>query len=203
MELLDFIYGMEPLIREYSVIFTFFASLLFGEEIILIFSFLSANGYLPLWKVFVFCFLGRLLSDSFFFALGKFKIANILKKYQNHNVYADVEKVFSKIHRKNLFVTLLYTKIMIGMRIAIMFYIGSKGASLKKILISDAAAIFVWLIVLMPLGWFAGSSFKFVLDVFNDIKLTILFLIIMILFGVIINGYLRRRIIQKKAQLLA
>jgi membrane protein DedA with SNARE-associated domain len=203
MEILDFIYGMEPLIREYNVLFTFFASLFFGEEIILIFSFLSANGYLPLWKVFVFCFLGRIFSDFFFFSLGKFKIVHILKKYQNHNLYADVEKVFSKMHRKNLFVTLLYTKVMIGMRIAIMFYIGSKSASLKKILINDAAAIFVWLIVLLPLGWFAGSSFKFILDVFNDIKLTIFFLIMLVIFGVLINGYIRRKIIQKRAQLLA
>lgn len=203
MGLLDFIYGMEPLIREYNVLFTFFASLFFGEEIILIFSFLSANGYLPLWKVFVFCFLGRILSDFFFFSLGKFKIVHILKKYQNHNVYSDVEKVFSKIHRKNLFATLLYTKVMIGMRIAIMFYIGSKGTSLKKILINDAFAIFTWLIILVPLGWFAGSSFKFIFDIFNNIKIAILFLIILVIFGFIINGYLRRRIIKKKAQLLA
>ena len=203
MDLLAFIMGLEPLIRSYSAIFAFVTSLFLGEEIILILSFLSANGYLPLWEVFVFCFAGRVISDFFFFALGKFKIANLLRKYQDRRIYINVEKVFSKLNRKNLFATLLYTKFLIGMRIAIMFYIGAKGDSLKKTFISDLAAVFVWLLVLIPIGWFAGSSFKLVLEVFNDLRIAILFLFILIILGFVIKNYIQKKILERRTQLLS
>ena len=199
MDLLSFILGLEPLIRSYSALFAFITSLFLGEEIILILSFLSANDYIPLWQVFVFCFVGRVISDFFFFALGKFRIATWLEKYQDRKVYIGVDKIFSKLNRKNLFVTLLYTKFLIGMRIAIMFYIGAKGGSLKKTLINDLAAVFVWLLVLIPIGWFAGSSFKLILEIFNDVRIALLFLFIIVILGFIIKNYIQKRILEKKA----
>ena len=203
MDLFSFISSLGPLIQNYSALFAFTTSLFLGEEIILILSFLSANGYLPLWIVFVFCFAGRIVSDFFYFALGKIKISKFLKKYENNYFYSEVNKVFSKLNRKSLFITLLYTKFLVGMRIAMMFYIGSKGVSLKKAVISDMCAVLVWLVVLIPLGWFAGSSFKMILTLFKDLRIALIFLFILIILGFFIKRDIQQRILDKKAQLLA
>lgn len=203
MDLLAFISGLGPLIKSHSILFTFITSLFLGEEIILILSFLSANGFLPLWVVFVFCFIGRITSDFFFFTLGKLKLANFFKKYQGRAVYDTVDMVFSKLNRRNLFVTLLYTKFLIGLRAAMMIYIGVKGVSLKKALISDIGAVFVWLLVLIPIGWFAGSSFKLILTIFDDFRIALFSLFIFIILGLIINRYVQQKILAKRNQLLA
>lgn len=198
MDLFSIILGLEPLIRNYPAIFSLFTSLFLGEEIILILSFLSANGYLSIWIVFVFCFIGRITSDFFFFTLGKLKIANKLVRYQKNFIYEGVENLFSKLNRKNTFITLLYTKFFIGIRAAMMFYMGYRGISLKRAVVSDIFAVFVWMMVLVPIGWFAGSSFKLVLNTFDDIKIAIIFLVGIILLFLIGRGYIRKKIHEKK-----
>jgi len=198
MDLLSFISGLAPLIKEHSAIFAFVTSLFLGEEIILILSFLSANGYLPLWVVFVFCFAGRVTSDFFFFLMGKLNFERFLSKYQQNTIYESVDKIFSKLNRKSTFITLLYTKFLFGLRAAMMVYIGHKGISVKKTLINDIAAVFVWLLFLIPLGWFAGSSFKMILNFFDDFKMALLFLFILVFIGVLIHTYIHKRIRERK-----
>ena len=202
MDLLSVISSLGPLIKDYSIIFVFATSLFLGEEIVLILSFLSANGFLPLWVVFVFCFAGRVISDFFFFLLGKLELSDFLKKYQGGKVYKKVDKVFSKLNRKSIFVTLLYTKFLVGLRAAMMVYIGIKGISIKKVIIGNAGAILVWLLVLIPIGWFAGSSFKLILIVFRDLKIAVLFLIVFAIIGFFISRYIHKKILDRRTQLL-
>ncbi|MFH1365166.1 MAG: hypothetical protein ABIH28_01110 [archaeon] len=202
MDILTLISGLGSLIREYSIPLILITSLIFGEEIILILSFLSANGYFPLWMVFVFCFAGRIASDFFFFLMGKLKFKKFLSRYQKNIIYESVEKIFSKLNRKSIFITLLYTKLLIGIRAAMMFYIGHKRLSIKEILISDIAAVFVWMAILVPIGWFAGKSFKRILSAFDNLQLALLFLFGLVLMLVLINNYLQRRVRSRNAQLL-
>lgn len=202
MDLLTFISGLGPLIKDYSALLIFITSFIFGEEIILILSFLSANGYFPLWIVIIFCFVGRFASDSFFFLMGKLKFEKFLSKYQKHLLYEGVDKIFSRLNRKSILFTLIYTKLLFGIRGAMMFYMGHKRTSLKKTLISDMIAIIVWIIILIPVGWFAGKSFQMILSNFESFRLALVFLFGIILLLVLINIRLQKRIKDRNSQLL-
>lgn len=181
-----------------AVLVSFFGGLLAGEEVIITLAFLSARGILSLWVVFVFCFAGILICDSFFFFIGKIKFLGKLKKISRlHITYKKIEKIVNKITGDKIILALFYTKFIFGTRIATLIYLGRKN-SFKKFIFADFIVGIMWMSVVVSLGWFAGASFYFIIDVFKNIQFAILFLVMFIIFLLLLKKWVAHQLIKRQ-----
>ena len=64
---------IRPFLKDYGILASFLGGFITGESGILSLSFLSANGFIPVWYVLVFCTLGMYLSDFIPLTIGRFK----------------------------------------------------------------------------------------------------------------------------------
>jgi len=140
-------------IGAHQALLIFLGSFFFGDTVILSFSVLMAHSVVSPLKLFVFGFLGTIISDSIWYALG-----NRL----NRTDYVRKKKhLISKIRAltgKNPFMVLLFAKFMYGTRIMFIIYLSMRKTSFWKFLAYNSAGTVIWLLSLMAIGWMAGAG---------------------------------------------
>ena len=202
MDVSVFIEFVRPLLSQYGVLISFLGGFFAGEEVIMTLAFLAANGLISIWTVFVFCFIGIILCDLFFFFIGRIRIIRNLKKYKKiTHVSKKMDKFVTKLSRGSPFLALFYTKFIFGTRIATLIYLGYKRISLKRFLLSDIGVGLLWMSIVVSLGWFAGSSFNLILDLFKNVQIALLFLIIFAVIIIAVQKWIAKKLMQKQKQL--
>ncbi len=182
-----------PLLSQYGILISFIGGLFAGEEVIATLSFLSAQGYINIWVVFIFCFIGILICDLLFFSVGKFRIFSKFSRFKRLVHFSNrVDNLVIKITKKSTIRALLYTKFIFGTRILTLVYLGFRGTQYKDFLKSDFIVGILWMVIVVSIGWFAGASFRKIIEIFANLQLAfgvlILFVaIIFIIFKIIEN----------------
>jgi len=191
-----------PFFVSYGVLITFLGGLIGGEEVIITFAFLSAAGMFPLWWIVVFSTMGVYLSDIIVLSIGRSNLIGNFHKLEKYSkVYQKVDYLIVKISKKNLFLTLLYTKFLYGTRILTLIYLGIKKVEWATFLVYDFIVVCIWIVPIILIGWLGGSSFRIIIAVFKRVELTIMLVVIFIILIVIIRTWVKTKLLKLRKQL--
>ena len=170
-------------LSDYPIIISFLAGLISGETVIISLAFLSGNGLFPLWIVFVFTFLGVVITDIAIFFVGRLKfVHNFHKLWKFSKAYQKADRFISRLSKENIFLVILYSKFMYGARILTLVYLGLKKAKIRTVLVSLLIIHFFTILIIVSIGWLAGKGFSYVASIYKDIKIAIIVLILLIIF---------------------
>jgi membrane protein DedA with SNARE-associated domain len=187
------------LISSYGGLASFLGGFFAGEEVIMTLSFLSANGIIPIWKVFLFSFLGIVLCDTFFYALGRMKIVQNISSFKR---FASLSKKYKslilKLNKKGTLNLLFTTKFIFGTRILTLLYLGFRRTKLLEFFISDLIVGLFWMVIVVSLGWFSGSSFYLILNIFKNVQVALLVIVLLILTFVGLKKWISTKILKKQ-----
>jgi len=198
-----FIEFIKPLLVDYGYLVSFLGGLFAGEEVVMTLAFLAANGFISIWVVLIFCFIGMFLCDIFFYGLGKLKYIQDLRRFERvHKISRKIDSFVRKLSKDSPFRALLYTKFIFGTRLITLIYLGFRKTPFKLFFISDFLVGLLWIAIVVSLGWFAGSSFKFILETFKNVQFALLFIVAFILAAWGIKVWIGKIIIKKQKQLI-
>lgn len=173
---------------EYSYIICFLGAFIGGEETILALSIIAAQGYLQIWVVFIFCYLGIFASDTMWFFIGRIKSLSKFKKNKTINKsYKKAINLIEKTSKNQNFLLLLITKFIYGIRISTIMYVGRHRLSYKKFAFFNSIIIFIWMLIIVGAGWLAGKGFSVIIQTYKNLQLAIIILAIAIIVFYIIR----------------
>jgi len=181
----------------YPYLVSFLGGFFTGGHVILFLAILSAQGLIPLWIVFVFSLLGILVADIMYFAIGKIKSLSVLKRSKIiHGSYLRARQVFEKT-QSNLLI-LIIAKLVGGVGMFCMLYLGRKRMGFKEFLKYNTVLVFIWGTIIVTVGWLAGRGVYLVLQVYNNLKLGILMLGVILLIYYVIGELISRWLMKEK-----
>ena len=187
-------------ISQYPILSSLLVGIFTGEEVILVLAFLSAQGVLPLWVVFVFVPLGTFICDAFFFFLGRTKFVNRIKEWKHFSKgYEKVDANVGRLTKDRHIFTLFYTKFIYGTRIATLIFLGLKGISYSQFFKYNLIITILWAMIVIPLGYFAGKGYGIILNIFRSVELGLLFILIFIIFFFIIKKWISTKLMKKQS----
>ena len=187
---------------DYPEIISFFGGLFGGEATIITLSFLAINGLMPIWTILVFSTLGLIISDFVLFMIGRLDFVRNIKQLEKHyKTFKKIDSIIIKWSRNKIFLVIFYTKFIYGASIPALIYLGIKKSSISKFLFCNVLVNVLFVSLLISLGIFGGSSFKYIINVFRDIKLAVLMLIIFIIFIIMFNKWINKKLIQNQRKL--
>lgn len=136
----------------------FVGTFFFGDSIVLAAGALASQGHWQLSGVFVWALFGTVLSDTVWFSISGRTLARIRR---NPERLVRFDRIVAKLdrwvgdhpHRGLLFVKLLY-----GTRVLSLVYMSVRQVPARRFILFDAVGAALWLAVLLPLGWFAGTQ---------------------------------------------
>ncbi|PIR68247.1 hypothetical protein COU49_02120 [Candidatus Nomurabacteria bacterium CG10_big_fil_rev_8_21_14_0_10_35_16] len=164
-----------------------------GEAGVIILAFLSAQKIFPFFPFFLVSFLAMIVTDTFWFLLGRTKTVNkaLDHRYATYTVFVIAQAVHKMSRGSNLF-ALILIKFIIGTRVVLIFYFSRAGMTLKYFLTHNFIAIFIWLVVVIPIGFFAGLGFTYISNILENIYAGIGFLLLIALLIIVAQIYLKK-----------
>lgn len=190
----------------YSFLICFVSGLLGGIVWLLVLASLAANGIFSLWALCIFFYVGIVICDIFLFHFGKLKSLSYFKKHRFlYRGYQKVSFLIQKYSKNRDGVFLFFSKFVYGLYAPLIMYFGRKGMKFKKFLLMDLFVNLIWMVILVPIGWFAGKGLRFFLNLEDNIYLIVVaFLILLILvylikklFSVVVSKDFRQKFKQK------
>jgi membrane protein DedA with SNARE-associated domain len=186
------------LLNSFGWLVSYFAPFIGGENAVLIMSFLSAQGILPLAVVVFFSFLAMITLDSIWFFIVKSKRVTKIKESEKISKYnLRLEARLEKVTNKQDILILLLSKILIGTRILIIIYLSLKKMSYKKFMLYNTPPTFLWACTLGLIGWFAGRGYYNLDAAQNNLLLAGVILLGTILFISLISYLLKKWLLKK------
>src|SRR3989338_8282567 len=143
----------------------------FGGELgLFALSFFAAQNVIPWTAFIVFSALGTFFTDSMWFLLGRTKFIKFMinHRYASPTV-ALVTEALQQVSRRNNQAAIILVKFLIGTRMAMFILISQIYPSYKEFAKHNALAVFVWLLVMVPAGYFAGLGFSYISQTLNNI----------------------------------
>lgn len=130
----------------------FVSTLFFGETAIFIALMLSQQGVLDIKDVFIFATLGTLCADIFWFLVGRFFPQRIVPKTMSRLVFAPVHSFFESITRDKIFLSIIFLKFFVGVRLAIILYLARLDMSFMRFLVYDTFGTLIYMVLLSLIG---------------------------------------------------
>jgi membrane protein DedA with SNARE-associated domain len=187
---------IEQLLTSYQLIFILVGSFLFGETIIITAAFLSTKmGWSPI-VVFLLSFLGTITSDVCWFILGKYFSDNVKKSKFWKNKYPKKRALVRKIVI-NPKTTLFYYKFLYGFRVLSILYVAGMGMTTADFVLFNSLGTFIWLIVIISIGWFAGKGILNVLPYVSSIEYYIFIVVLLLIAMRILASWVGRKIVKE------
>ncbi len=191
------------LFTKYSILLSFLGGLIGGEEIIMTLSFFSAaEELLPLWHIMVFASIGVFISDIIVFSIGRMETMKNFKKLESFSkVYKKIDRVITRLSKKRVFLTLLYTKFMYGARVLTLLYLGMGKTNYKRFLIADFLVVAIWIIPVTMVGWLGGSGYRWVMTLFKSIEIAAFLIVLFIIILIFLRKWIRKALIGLQGRL--
>lgn len=184
-------------LSQYDASIIFLGSVFFGESVIIAASYVAAQGVWGIPLVFIYAFLGTILSDSLWFWIGK-KLSKWLhtkpsfqKKYQRYTPFIE------KIGGKKPFLVLLFIKFLYGTRIITIVYLSIRRIPFSKFLLFNSIGTAIWLCVIIAIGWGVEKGLAYLLPVFSKIEYTILVIVLLIIAFRLFSVWTNKMLIKK------
>ena len=174
---MNFLTHLLFLSSNYIAPIAFLGAILGGEEILVLLSILAAQGFFSIYTMFIFFYIGILVSDFIWFFIGKYHSFNWLKKKKFiANTFNKAGNLLDKLSSKKKFQALLITKFLYGLRIPTIVYLARHKMPAKKFLIYSIILNLAWVSIITLLGFSAGKGIALAQKISNNIVLA-LFLI--------------------------
>jgi len=171
-------------------------SFLFGEMVIIIAAFLSAQGVWSIVNVFLLSLLGTVLSDMLYFLAGRYLFNKLRRRERFYKKYEIITGKLNKIAPRGSLAAFIAIKFLYGTRIIMIIHFASRQFPFKKFFIFDFIAAVVWLAVIIGLGWLAGAGALTLASIANDLRATAAGLLVLILIYKLAQLWIKHVIIQ-------
>lgn len=187
---------IEQLLTSYQLIFILVGSFLFGETIIITAAFLSTKmGWSPI-SVFLLSFLGTISSDVCWFVLGKYFSDSVKESKFWRNKYPKKRTLVRKIVI-NPKIALFYYKFLYGFRVLSILYVAGMGMTTRNFVLFNSLGVFIWLVVIISIGWFAGKGLLNVLPYVSSIEYYIFIVVLLLIAVRILSSWVGRKIVKE------
>lgn len=187
---------IEHLLASYQFLFIVAGSFLFGETVIITAAFLSVKmGWSPL-SVFFFSLLGTITSDSCWFMVGKYFSDSVKKSKFWKNKYPKKRNLVRKIV-VNPKTALFYYKFLYGFRVLSILYVAGMGMPTTDFVLFNSFGTFIWLIVIISIGWFAGRGIFNLLPYVSSIEYYAFIVVVLLINMRILASWLGKRMIKE------
>lgn len=138
------------LVETYGYQAVFLGSLLEGDALLLVASFLAYLGKLDLSLVMIAAFLGTWLSDIIWFLLGRYSHNTFLARWHFLNSLSNRS---ADIVGKRPRLMAISMRFMYGLRMVIPFSLGKTSMPIISFLIYNALGVLIWVCVFTALGY--------------------------------------------------
>ncbi|MBP5993379.1 MAG: hypothetical protein KA731_00565 [Candidatus Moranbacteria bacterium] len=155
---MEYVLGMlVEALAEHWMLATFVGTLIAGENAILVaLVFASGQPSLVYGGVLATAYIATLSADLFWYAVGRYGLASISRKASVDDIPASALK---RLFDEHLFVSLLLIKFLVGLRVALTFYLSmKKQLTPGRYFLLDSLGIFVFLAVLASVAWWVNTG---------------------------------------------
>ena len=183
---------------------TVFLGAAFGGELaILSLSFLTAQNIFPLLPFFLLCALGVFSSDALWFLLGRTRmVSKIVDHRYAANTVSAITEAIRRVSRGSHFLAFILAKFVVGTRVVIIMYVSKTGMTFQNFIRYNLAAIFIWLIALIPIGFLSGLGFNYISHILENIYAAMGFFILILLIFVVIQIWVKKVIVEKEREII-
>lgn len=190
-EILQFI--LAPL-SDYPYVVLFVGLLIVGEVVLLPAIYLAVTGRLDIGPVFAIAFAATMLSDAFWYYLGRYLPPERWARFAGERVGRAVQRFEVAFERHRGVILLFLSKFVYGTRTAVQVLAGVHAIPPMKWAAINALAILVLNTVLVTLGYLVRGTVVRLGEVVEDMELAFLaFVVVAIVAYVTANRVLARR----------
>ncbi|MBI4121861.1 MAG: VTT domain-containing protein [Parcubacteria group bacterium] len=191
---MDFFTAIFHALAAYELTTIFWGAFFFGESVIMGAAFLAAQGVWSLSNVFWFSLVGTVASDLIWFFFGHRIFAFFGRWQKSKNKY---DLMLVKLERragKRPFLVLLFIKFFYGTRVLTIMYLSVRKIGFKNFIIFDILGTIIWLVVIIALGWFAGSGVDNIIPIFSKVQYALAFLVLAVIAFKLVTVWMEKRI---------
>lgn len=177
------------------ILFSFISGFL-SEDVFLFFVVLTSVkdiGLLSFLLIGVLGFIGIALHDSILYYLTNHHlITKLSNKFKLSKI--SLMAFIDRFGGKNYLIPLIFSKFIYGIRTAGVVLVSRKEKKFRTFLFYNSIAIFIWLCVMLPLGWLTGRGFSFLFEAVRDIEkiLAVAFIIVIVIY--LISKIFKRKV---------
>lgn len=181
---------------QYAIIF--FGAAFGGELALLTLAFLSAQGILPIFPLMALSFLGTFSSDMLWFVIGRTTLAKriISHRYASPTILIITQAV-DRVSRGNRLVALILAKFLVGTRVVLIMYVSKTDLELRRFFRYDTVAVFLWLAVVIPIGFISGLGFTYLAEVFHNLYIAAGLILLVLFMIAIIQIWFENKVTDK------
>ena len=170
---------------------------------IIILAFLSAQDIFPLFPFFLVSFSALIFSDTLWFMLGRTRpvLKMMNHRYATNTIWV-IAQAIKRMSRGSNLLALIFIKFIIGTRVVLLFYFSRAGMTLKYFLSHNFVAIFIWLAVIIPIGFLSGLGFTYISNILKSIYAGIGFLLLVVLLVIMLQIYLKKIFTREEQEII-
>lgn len=177
---------------EYIIIF--FGAGFGGELGLLALGFLAAQNIIGIYPLIVLAFIGTTFTDILWFSLGSTKmIRGAISHHYANTTISVINEALTRVSRGNHLTALIIAKFIVGTRVLLIMFVSSTNIGLKNFIRYDVLAIFIWLLVIIPIGYLSGLGFVYLAQILENIYAGIGFVLLIFIIVVMLQIWLKRR----------
>ena len=117
--------------------------------------------------VFVFATLGTLAADTFWFIVGRFFPKKMIPSFVKRTVFDSAYSFFKTCTKDRFFLSLLFLKFFIGVRLAIILYTAQQKISFPRFVIYDILGTIIYMVLITGLSFGFGKAIQKVLPSYH------------------------------------
>lgn len=156
---------MQEILKEYLLVYGYWVLFLWtfleGEAGLILAGFLAFQGYLSLWGVILIAFAGAFCGDQFYFYLGRWQGAFLLKIFTN--IARKFRKALKLIEKYGAFVAFI-SRYTYGFRIVLPIILGMTTFPAFRFCWLNILSAIIWAIVFSLGGFLFGKSASMFVD---------------------------------------
>lgn len=157
------------------------ATAIWGDASYIFLVILGVQSHIPLILIALSAFIGTIIGDTIWFFIGIRFIKKLKKKKALKKTFLRISRTIEKTFGNRYTLALTTVKFLYGTRVITIFYLADKKLRYKKFIMYNIIATFFWVIGVGAIGWLAGIGFSYIVNVFKNLQLAILGLIVLFL----------------------
>lgn len=183
--------------RSFEYVIIFVGSVFGGEFALFTLGFLAAQNVVSIFSVVVLSFAGALFPNILWFLIGKTKTVSkvILSRYANATTLI-VTQAVSKMSKENHFIALTIIKFIIGTPFLLIMYVNKTGLRFRQFLFYETPAVFLSMLVIIPIGFTSGLGFSYLARVFDNFYASIGLILLAVFIIIAVQLWIKKRFTQ-------
>lgn len=183
---------MYALFLQHSYLTSFISGFL-SEDLLLLLAIASGGSSINFWALCLFGFLGVVIHDAIIYLIAQLRpLRRWMVKLEKKEGSKPLVRFVERLGRGDYLIPLCISKFIYGTRIALILYVGHKERNFWRFFFANTFCIFVWFVIMMPIGWLAGRGFTQVLGVVRGVEKALGMLVLFIILAVLLNALFKK-----------